>query len=892
MPFTSKVRRFVIRLVICGFISPLSMASYSAQMPLWSAAPQAKSQDQQRARVTARRGNYLKVDSADLQRRLADKSGAIIFPVPLPDGGSKEFVLTYSPVMSKALEARYPKMLSFEGYELGQTKNTGRFAMTHKGLSGLFRQQNRWVLLSAQYENNPHLYVSYFYQDAIDPSAPLFTNDTLLAPPSAVTAQSKSVTLEKPTGQALRTYRLALSATGEYTAKVGGRKADAVAEMVSLINRVNQILLADLAIGFELVDNQDIIFLDAQTDPYTNSDQAGDIQTNQQIIDDALGPDNYDIGHLLGTNPGGLAVVPSVCNNDIKAQGYSGNINPQGERFYIDLVIHELGHQLGARHTFNAQDQDSCGADQRSASSAFEPGSGSTIMSYTGLCGEQNLQTRSDPYFHAGSIEQILNYVENGLGSTCATSSALDNAAPVVQLTAGAYTIPANTPFVLTAQASDPDGDSLNYNWEQLDAGGNLGSTGSAQEMQTDNGANPLFRSYFASDQPYRYFPKLSDVLAAKISFGEAYPSTNRELNFRVSVKDGKGGVNTADVALQVIDTGANFAVLEPAAGTKWQGNSLQTVRWNSADTQLAPINCQTVDIRLDIDGDSNFDSLVLSDTPNDGEQALRVPSTASDLVRLQVLCHDNVFYSLNEGTFTIEPGADPVAPIITGQRPLSVAEDNALTLTLDDLQVSDGDSSYPENFTLHLENGNNYSLSDNGMTVVPDGDFNGDLSVATTVNDAIADSVVFPLVITVTPVNDAPVASEDTFSLEQDSAPTLLDVLANDNDIDGDTLSITAVDYSGNARVSIDANQLSYQPQTGFVGSESVSYTVSDNQLTSTANVTVTVTILAIPVAIPTPSPSKSSGGTLSFSSYYLLGMWIVWRKRFVLRQAKQDNR
>ncbi|MFQ3197604.1 MAG: hypothetical protein ACI8R9_001026 [Paraglaciecola sp.] len=884
MPFTNKVRRFVFRLVMCGCIAPLSIG---VQAQLWSAAPQAKSQDQQRARVTASRGNYLKVDSADLQRRFADNSGAIILPVPLPSGGNKEFVLTDSPVMSKALRARYPRMLSFEGYELGQPQNTGRFTMTHKGLSGLFRHQNQWVLLSPQYENNPDLYVSYFYQDAIAPDVPFFTNDTLLAPPSAMTAQSNAVTLKKSTGATLRTYRLALSATSEYTAKAGGSKADAVAEMVSLINRVNQILLTDLAIGFELVDNHNIIFLDAQTDPYTNSDQAGDIEANQQVIDDALGSDNYDIGHLLGTNPGGLAVVPSVCNNDVKAQGYSGSINPQGERFYIDLVIHELGHQLGASHTFNAQNQNNCSADQRSANHAFEPGSGSTIMSYSGICSEQNLQTTSDPYFHAGSIEQILNYVENGLGRTCATSSSLDNAAPAVQLTARAYTIPANTPFVLTTQASDPDGDTLSYNWEQLDAGGLLGGSTSAQEMQTDNGANPLFRSYPATVEPYRYFPKLSDVLADKVSFGEAYPSTNRELNFRVSVKDGKGGVNTADVAVQVIDTGATFAVLAPTTGTNWQGNTLQTVRWNSADTELASINCQSVDIRLDLDGDNQFDTLVLSDTPNDGEQVMRVPSTASTQVRLQVLCNDNVFYAVNEGDFIIEPGTGPVVPIITGQLPLSVAEDNALTLTLDDLQVSDEDSSYPENFTLHLENGNHYSLSTDGMTVVPDGDFNGDLSVAATVNDATTDSVVFPLVITVTPVNDAPVANQDMFSLEQDSASNLLNVLANDSDIDGDTLSVSAIDYNGNASVFIDANQLSYQPQSGFVGSESFSYTVSDQQLTTTTNVTVTV--VATPVAIPTPSSSKSSGGALSYACYGLLGMWILWRRRLLLWQAKR---
>jgi hypothetical protein len=265
----------------------------------------------------------------------------------------------------------------------------------------------------------------------------------------------------------------------------------------------------------------------------------------------------------------------------------------------------------------------------------------------------------------------------------------------------------------------------------------------------------------------------------------------------------------------------------------------------------------------------------------------MRVPSTASTQVRLQVLCNDNVFYAVNEGDFIIEPGTGPVVPIITGQLPLSVAEDNALTLTLDDLQVSDEDSSYPENFTLHLENGNHYSLSTDGMTVVPDGDFNGDLSVAATVNDATTDSVVFPLVITVTPVNDAPVANQDMFSLEQDSASNLLNVLANDSDIDGDTLSVSAIDYNGNASVFIDANQLSYQPQSGFVGSESFSYTVSDQQLTTTTNVTVTV--VATPVAIPTPSSSKSSGGALSYACYGLLGMWILWRRRLLLWQAKR---
>ena len=397
--------------------------------------------------------------------------------------------------------------------------------------------------------------------------------------------------------------------------------------------------------------------------------------------------------------------------------------------------------------------------------------------------------------------------------------------------------------------------------------------------MRSDNGANPLFRSYAAVAESYRYFPALEDVLNDTVSFGEAYPTTDRELTFRITAKDSRGGVDTADVTLDVTNTGSAFAVTQPTGSAVWQGNTAQTISWNTASTQNAPINCQSVDIKADLDGDNIFDSVLISETPNDGEQAVFSPNTITTDARVMVSCADNVFYAVNPASFRITQGSSNVAPVIDSQAVLSVNEEGSIAITLDDLQVTDPDSTYPDNFTLALQAGNNYTL-ENTSTVVPDANFNGELSVTVTVNDGIDDSNAFPLVVTVNPVNDAPQATNDTQTVAQDSTATLINVLSNDTDIDGDMLSISDISYSGSGTVSISGEQISYQPAAGFSGNDSLSYTVSDGSTTDTGTLTITVT--ATPTNnTPTSGNSSGGGGSLGYFWLGLLSLTALTRRR-----------
>jgi hypothetical protein len=315
-------------------------------------------------------------------------------------------------------------------------------------------------------QNDPLHYISYYKSDFSRPEDELLEE---LGPYGE--ASPPEIEGGTTSGPTLRTHRLALATTGEYSIFHGGTKPLVMAELVTAVNRVSGIYEREVAIRLQLIaNNDDVIFLNPATDPYTNNNGSAMLAENQTTLDTIIGAANYDIGHVFSTGGGGVAFLNAVCTNGIKARGVTGLSSPVGDPFYVDYVAHEMGHQYGGNHSFNGN-AGACAGGNRNPSTAYEPGSGTTIMAYAGICSDQNIQSNSDDYFHTINFDEIVTYTTTGNGGSCGTTLATGNNPPSVNAGAGGFSIPIDTPFILTGSATDPNADPLTYNWEQFNLG-------------------------------------------------------------------------------------------------------------------------------------------------------------------------------------------------------------------------------------------------------------------------------------------------------------------------------------------------------------------------------------------------------------------------------------
>ena len=455
----------------------------------------------------------------------------------------------------------------------------------------------------------------------------------------------------RSSGGTRRTYRLANACTGEYAAFFGGTVALAQAAIVTAINRVTGVYEIECAIRLTLIaNNTNIVYTNAATDPYTNGSASSLVSQNQTTCDNVIGSGNYDVGHVFSTGGGGLASLSVVCVNGSKARGETGSSSPVGDGYYIDYVAHEMGHQFGGTHNFNGQ-LGSCGGGNRTGSTAYEPGSGNSIMAYAGICGADDLQPHSDAYFQHVSYDQIIAFVTSGSGSTCGTAVGTGNNPPTVN--AGAdYNIPKQTPFQLTAVGSDPDGDAITYLWDERDLGA---AQDASSGIIADNGSSPFIRAWPAVTSPSRIVPRLSDLLANTFAFGEQLPNTNRNVNFRCTVRDnraGNGGVNFDSMFISVTTGAGPFQVTSPNTAVSWSGS--QTVTWNVANTTAAPVNCANVRILLSTDGGNTWPIVLLSSTPNNGSAVVTLPNINTTTARVRVEAVGNIFFDISDTNFTI----------------------------------------------------------------------------------------------------------------------------------------------------------------------------------------------------------------------------------------------
>ncbi|HWN11477.1 MAG TPA: M12 family metallo-peptidase [Pyrinomonadaceae bacterium] len=613
---------------------------------------------------------------APMEFSKASRQNRVVMTLPMPDGTLARFRVEESPVMATELAARFPAIKTYRGRGLDDPTATTRFDVTPAGFHAIVLSQRGTVIIEPAAHGPAGKYVSYDQRDAAQDESS--SSCVLLgAEQAALTkleskqlARSSSANSNTATGSKLRTYRLALAATAEFTQTYGGGTvAGALSTMTTMVNAVNAIYERDLTIHLTLIANEtSIIFTNSATDGYTSNSSTTLINQNQTVLDQRIGSANYDVGmvldgHVFGTVPGfvvqGAGQPQSVCSSSQKGKGVSIFRSTDPTSIHgIYTVAHELGHMLGALHTFNST-ADECGPS-RFAQAAYEPGSGSTIMAYRGaflpngnywpLCTAADELHSSDTYFHAASIEQIVNYTTFGNGSVCPAMTDTGNNPPSID--AGAdYTIPANTPFALTATASDAEADALTYCWEEYD----LGAPG---PPHTDNGNRPIFRSFAPVASPARTFPQLPDILSGTPTFGESLPTTTRTMNFRITVRDnhsGSGGVNTGQMQVNVV-SGAPFAVTAPGSSTTWTASSNQIVTWDVAATASPPVSCTNVRVLLSVDGGNSFPFTLAASVPNNGAATVNVPNTPTSTARIKVEAIGNIFFSISLPNFTITP--------------------------------------------------------------------------------------------------------------------------------------------------------------------------------------------------------------------------------------------
>jgi len=451
-----------------------------------------------------------------------------------------------------------------------------------------------------------------------------------------------------------RVYRLAVATTGEWGA-LFGTVENVMARIVTGINRVNMIFENEISLKFELIDdNEKLIFLDGNTDPYNDPTTGTSLLgQNGTVINNIVGSQAYDIGHLFTvrcTDVGGVANPGVICLAR-KANGVSCVGTSNIAAFMVDTGAHEIGHQFSGGHSWN-----NCPGvlEQKSDNTAFEPGSGSTILSYAGTCGSQNITTNNDDYFHAGNLDQFLRFIETT--ARCSEDEVTDNNTPDITLDIpSGLNIPIATPFELDASAVDSDGDVLTYSWEQMD-------TGSTSPLGSPIGNAPSFRSYPPSTETKRIFPRLNFITGGIGSNKEVLPLESRNLNFRFTVRDNHSGAGITvweDLQMRADDSAGPFRVTSQSSISFAEVGETIDIEWDVANTDNDIIDCQEVDIFLSLDGGNNFDIILAENVPNNGLASVTLPNNLTNDGKIKVKASNNVFFQLNRSTLIVrEPSA------------------------------------------------------------------------------------------------------------------------------------------------------------------------------------------------------------------------------------------
>lgn len=589
------------------------------------------------------------LNEADFKQRLntvsTSKYSSNVVYFPDENGDQKAYNVIEANVFSPELAKKYPNIKSYKGSGVDDISRSIVFSVSPKGIQSMVIDPKKEGTVYME-KGESGAYIVYNAKDRLSGKIDFIckTNPQVLEVGHTSTAKLVD-------DQSLRKFRVAIAASGEYTEFHGGTKADALAAINATLTRVNAVFERDLGVTLELIGSTDqVIYTDPDTDPFTG----GLSSQTQSTLTSVIGEENYDIGHLFNQQDNALdgnsGFIGSVCVDNRKGSAYTTFSTPEGDEFDIDLVAHEMGHQFGANHTFSHISE--------STTVQVEPGSGTTIMGYAGITGANNVAYHSDDYFHYVSIVQIRDYLET---ISCGEVIPLTNNPPSLDPVED-YVIPVGTPFVLTGTATDPDvGDVLSYTWEQIDNGIVTQAT-----FGPNSPTGALFRSLPPKDVPERYFPDISRVVEGSLtqtspSVGDAWETLSnveRNLNFSLTVRDnalGGGQLVSDELEVFVTDDAGPFVVTSQDVASSFVAGEVATINWDVANTDMAPISAETVDIYLSTDGGLTYPTLIVENVVNDGSYDIVVPGGIETTTgRFMVKASGNIFFAINAADFSI----------------------------------------------------------------------------------------------------------------------------------------------------------------------------------------------------------------------------------------------
>lgn len=637
--------------------------SFSQRNSSWKLLENNKAITSQKIRQTPYSLNQklLEFDAIQFKQSLANVpqkssvNAGVVIQLPNINGELEKFQVWESSNFEPALQAQFPDIRSYVGKGITDPSAVLNFSFDPKGIRTMVFRANTGTEFIEPYTKDSSVYVVFDSATRIKGQLPFACSTEDFA--VGQNLSNKLVNVTQASNQSYKTMRLALSCTAEYTTYHGGTVAGALQAMNVTMTRCNGVFEKDLAIKLLIIANNTlVIYTNAATDPYSTETGTGaPAAWNSQLqstLNTVIGAANYDIGHLFGATGGGgnAGCIGCVCVDATKGSGITSPADgiPEGDNFDIDYVAHEMGHQMGATHTFAYGGI----SGTENGTTNVEPGSGSTIMGYAGIGGNgTDMQPHSDDYYHYKSIAQIQT---NMGGKTCpvSTSLAVTNPKPVVAVQGTAYSIPISTAFKLTGSGTGTAGEVLTYCWEQNDDATVISNAASIPSPTKTDGPN--FRSLPPSSSPVRYMPKFSDVLAGNLTpTWETCSSVGRTLTFAFTVRDnvlGGGQTNSAATTVTVVNTGAAFAITNPnTADLSWNLGSTQTVTWNVAGTTANGINTANVNILFSTDGGTTFPIVLAANTPNDGSEIITLPSTASTSCRILIEAVGNIFYAVSK---------------------------------------------------------------------------------------------------------------------------------------------------------------------------------------------------------------------------------------------------